>query len=291
MAQARLLYIGTDDGLLLLTDPGAGGRWLRGGHELRGLPVRHLWVNSVEPTQVLALAGDGLHRSVDGGRQWVKQCEISQARALIGGHTNRSSVYLLAGTELLCSADGGASWSSRTLPAAFRALAAGDDAHLYAGLDGQGLASHDEGATWEPFYASLPAAIDFLASPPAQTALFALAGGTVYQTAASAWHAMPAAPERGISLAVLAAKSPTILLALENGGIARGNLAAWEDAPVSLPWDGPAALLTPAVYHMDVAFAASASGIVAQSSDRGRTWMVIRQGLAPVHAIASARLA
>lgn len=60
---------------------------------------------------------------------------------------------------------------------------------------------------------------------------------------------------------------------------------------MSEPWAGAATVVVASGYHIDTAFAGSEGGQVAISTDRGRTWEVLKRGLAPVRTIAAARLA
>jgi hypothetical protein len=113
----------------------------------------------------------------------------------------------------------------------------------------------------------------------------------VYVFAQDAWHRVDDLPGEAATCAVLAGAAPTLLAALTDGGIVRGTLHAWEPAVVALPWEGATTVLSPAGYHMDTAFASSAHGDVAISADRGRSWTMVRRGLAPVRSIAAARLA
>ncbi|HMP41049.1 MAG TPA: hypothetical protein PKA05_11760 [Roseiflexaceae bacterium] len=59
MAKAGLLFIGTDDGIILLSNPGTAGRWLRVGHELRGRAVHGIWVRHDDPRLVVAATSGG----------------------------------------------------------------------------------------------------------------------------------------------------------------------------------------------------------------------------------------
>src|SRR5262245_2550183 len=111
MAKAGLLFVGTDDGIVLFSDPGGVGRWLRIGQELRGQVVRAVWPAVDTPLIVLAaLAGAGLQRSDDGGQSW-RQALDADVRSLAGHPRDPQALYLgTANGEIYHSADSGASW-------------------------------------------------------------------------------------------------------------------------------------------------------------------------------------
>ena len=71
MAKAGLLFVGTDDGALLFSNPNNIGRWLRIGQPFRGQVVRAIWPLPDNPLVVFAaVQGQGLQRSDDGGQSW-----------------------------------------------------------------------------------------------------------------------------------------------------------------------------------------------------------------------------
>jgi hypothetical protein len=177
MAKAGLLFVGTEDGVVLFSNPGAVGRWLRVGHELRGVAIRAVWARPDNPLDVVACGSAGV---------WA-------------------------------SADGGASWA--------------------AAPDAPGIAA--------------PGGAGFVA---------------------------------------LAGKDPTLLLASAES-IWRGDGASWSAAAPEAPWSGEVSVIAAAPYHMDTAFAGTSGGQIYQSTDRGRTWQLLRDGLPAVLAVSAARLA
>ncbi|MEN9935534.1 MAG: hypothetical protein RLZZ387_2113 [Chloroflexota bacterium] len=180
MAKAGLLFVGTDDGVVLFSNPGAVGRWLRVGHELRGKAVGAVWARPDNPLLVLAACGpDGLWRSADGGQSWAQTLET------------------------------------------------------------------------------------------------------------------PSIPRSGIgdTFAVLGGNEPTLLAA--SSGLYRSpdNGATWQPAAVEPPLGGDVSVIVPASYHIDTAFAGTEAGQVYITTDRGRSWLLLKDGLPPVRAIGAARLA
>ena len=183
MAKAGLLFIGTDDGIALLSNPGAVARWLRVGHELRGLRVASIWTRPDNPLVVLAACGaDGLWRSADGGQSWERTVER------LASSVTETPIIVLAGKQ----------------PAILVSSSAGDQPII--------LRSADDGASFTP-------------------------------------------------------------------------------GEPDVPWTGALSVIAPASYHIDTAFAGTEGGQVFSSTDRGRSWQLIRDGFAPIRSIAAARLA
>lgn len=216
MAKATLLFVGTADGVVLWSDPGGTGRWLRAGHSLPGQAIRAVWAKPDDPQIALALAGPGVQRSSDGGRAWHSVLEVPDAVAFAGDRSMPDDVALLR-------------------------------------ADGTQLISHDAGATWA-------------------------AGSSV-------------APFASSDAATLPGREP-VLLRVAPHAIERSSDtgATWQATETDVPWAGDLAVVVAAGYHMDTAFAGSAGGHVAISSDRGRTWRIIARDLPEVTSIAAARL-
>lgn len=154
MAKAALLFVGTDDGLVLLSDPGASGRWLRVGHELRGTPIHAVWPLYNEPQIVLAGGPHGLWRSGDGGATW-QQLGDQAVTAFVGERSTPLAIELATEqTRWQHSSDGGASWqvgdgTSISVPDQLRAELGGQQPVLLAARGAQIERSEDHGATWQ----------------------------------------------------------------------------------------------------------------------------------------------
>src|SRR5690349_18443887 len=113
MAKAGLLFVGTGDGVVLFSDPGGVGRWLRIGHELRGQAVHDLWLAADTPLVVLAaLRHGGLQRSDDGGQSWRSVLD-ADVRTVVGGDRRAANhMYCcVADGVLFRSADAGETWA------------------------------------------------------------------------------------------------------------------------------------------------------------------------------------
>jgi photosystem II stability/assembly factor-like uncharacterized protein len=298
MAKAGLLFVGTDDGIVLFSDPGGVGRWLRIGQELRGQAVHAVWPAADTPLVVLAaVAGAGLQRSEDGGQSW-RQVLDANVQSLTGHPRDARALYLgTADGGIYHSADGGASWQlsppdGRPAAGVARIIVAPDDSqHLYAGLDAGGAwVSEDGGRSWASYGANLPGAVADLASTP--DALYALVEGIVYRSAERRWQQVEAGAGLGVALAALAGKEPVLLLAQPTSIVrSTDGGASWAPADLESAWEGGLTTISGVRYHIDSALAGTGGGQLAQSTDRGRSWQILKQGLPPIRSIAAARLA
>ena len=303
MAKAGLLFVGTDDGIVLFSNPGTVGRWLRVGQELRGQPVHALWPTVDNPLVVLAaLASGGLQRSEDGGQSW-RSVFASNVTSVVGHHSAAQALYLSTTKgEIYGSTDAGASWMPlaqdwRALGSAARLLVAAEDPQrLYLGDAGGVWTSDDGGAQWAHYGEEAPQAVAALAAAPAHPGvLYAVAGAALYRCdgVAMRWERLDAAqPDAGAAFAILAGKDRVLLLAQDAGlGRSADDGATWTPTGLDTPWNGSVTVIVPAPYHMDTAFAGSSGGQLASSTDRGRTWQLLKQDLPAIRCIATARLA
>jgi photosystem II stability/assembly factor-like uncharacterized protein len=302
MAKAGLLFVGTDDGAALFSNPNNIGRWLRIGQLFRGQAVHAIWPLPDNPLVVFAaVQGLGLQRSDDGGQSW--QVALDQDIAGVLGHHGAPSVLYAwtAGGELYASDGAGQHWDrrvagGRAAVGAARLVVAADDARqLYlAQADGVWV-SADAGATWARFGEQVPDGMLALAAHPTRPGrLYAIATSTLYSCdgIAGRWQSDPSAPPVDRPLAILAGQQP-VLLAKGGAGIARGDEvgASWTTAALDGGWNGEITVIAPVGYHIDSAFAGSAGGRLATSTDRGRTWQLLKQDLPPIRSVAAARLA
>src|SRR5215211_754828 len=188
MAKAGLLFVGTDDGAVLFSNPNNIGRWLRIGQPFRGQAVHAIWPLPDNPLVVFAaVQGLGLQRSDDGGQSW--QVALDQDIAGVLGHHGVPSVLYTwtAGGELYASDDADQHWDRRVAggPAAVgaaRLVVAADDARqLYLAQADGVWASADAGATWARFGEQVPDGVQAIAAHPTKPErLYAIAAGTLY---------------------------------------------------------------------------------------------------------------
>src|SRR4051795_6148440 len=114
MAKAGLLFVGTDDGVVLFSNPNNIGRWLRIGQPFHGQVVGALWPLPDNPLVVFAaVQGSGLQRSDDGGQSWQSARDLDIA-SVLGHHSAPNVLYAFTTTgELYGSDDVGAHWDRR----------------------------------------------------------------------------------------------------------------------------------------------------------------------------------
>lgn len=302
MAKAGLLFVGSDDGIVLFSNPGAIGRWLRVGHELRGRAVHAIWPVADNPLVVLAAAGDaGLQRSDDGGQSWRQVFEAA-VTSLAGRAADPQTIFLgAADGRVYRSSDAGASWdlveqAARAAEGPARLVVGSEPGRLYLADDGGVWASADDGTSWSRYGTGARRGVSSLAAAPAHSgALYAVAESALYRCAGESapWERLAGAqPDPSAALGILAGKDPALLLA-QGGGVARSadDGSSWALADAEDPWSGGVTVIAPAPYHLDTAFAGSGSGQLATSADRGRSWQALKRDLPPIRSIAAARLA
>ena len=302
MAKAGLLFVGTDDGAVLFSNPNNIGRWLRIGQPFHGQAVRALWPLPDNPLVVFAVVqGLGLQRSDDGGQSWQAALDLD-IEGVVGHHGMPSVLYTwTAGGELYASDDAGGHWDRRVsdgrsaIGVAQLVVAADDARQLYlAQADGIWVSS-DAGATWARFGEQVLDGVHALAAHPTRPGrLYAVAASALYSCDGTAgrWQHDMSAPAVDRPLAILAGQQP-VLLANASGEIVRGDeiSASWTTAALDGGWGSAITVIVPVGYHIDTAFAGSAAGRLATSADRGRTWQLLKQDLPPIRSVAAARLA
>jgi photosystem II stability/assembly factor-like uncharacterized protein len=305
MAKAGLVYIGTYDGMVTLSDPGGSGRWRQIDHGLQGHAVSVLPLDAL---RLLAATPElGIQISTDGGMGWQP---VSEARAVALAGSIETLLYAaLENGDLLHSSDGGQSWQPLSLPPA-ASVAAGQAVDLLLVQPGRVLlargtqlwASSKAGAAWQPQGPPLPTVLHgLLAAPEPDAPLWAVAGGLLYRdNHEQGWIAQPAPATDAAytgALTLLPGKTAVLLAAAQhaNGAalLARSEDlgTSWQPASSSVPLEGHITLLEWSGQHPDHAWAGTNAGQVLLTSDRGRSWHLITQGHAPLRSLAAARLA
>lgn len=305
MAKAGLLYVGTDDGVLVLSNPGGAGRWLQVGHELRSCAVRALQPAADNPLlATAAVVTEGLHRTSTGGQNWNKVLDLDVF--VIASHPSApKTMYIGAeGGDVYRSHNQGIIWEQCPQgdhPANSQItalLVAPDDADkLYLAIEGSGLwSSPDQGTNWEPRARGLPPRVTaVVASQNIPGRLFASAEQIFYRsdTGDKDWaqFPLPGSSEASV-LALLPGQEETLLTAVADAIVRSTDQGeTWHQTNSDTPWEGAITAISPASYHIDTAFAGTDQGQIAISSDRGRNWKLLKSGLPPIRAIAAERLA
>lgn len=280
MAKAGLLYAGTDDGVVVFSDPGGGGRWRRIVHTLHGQAISSLL--ALDALHILAAGLEaGIQRSTDGGRSW-QQVSAEQVVALYMSPDDADTLYAITEAgEVRYSSSGGAEWLLCEPP----------PVPSIAFMAYQGAFAVLEGA-----------AGGAAAAPERPDLLFAVAGDRMYRMqVGSTWQAL-ALPWEGFrmsgALAVLAGRPPVVLAAgsSEEGQPvlvrSEDDGASWQACSIEPPLSASVTVLTTVSYHPDYAWSGTAAGQLLLSEDRGRTWrQPIAQHGAPVRSLLVARLA
>jgi hypothetical protein len=297
MAKAGLLYVGTEDGIVLYSEPGAMGRWLRVGHELRGRAVTSVWAWSVNPLTVIASAGAKLVRSIDGGASWSEVGGI-QGGVLAGSKGSAVVACLAPDGTLASSQDAGETWKRAG------ALGIGEVTHMVAAPDNpqtllasagaRAWASTNGGAGWAEL-GELPWPIQGLLvavdETSRETSYYAAARG-LFGHVMGRWMEQSEGPLAIGALVKLPGRELTVLATIPGGLVCRstGRWDAWESAGAEVGWNEqtPTTIVV-APYHLDTAFAGGGSA-VALTTDRGKTWQRLRGELPAVLSLAVARL-
>ncbi len=288
MAKAGLLFVGTDDGLVLFSNPNEIGRWLKIGQPFRGASVRAVWAVPDQPLRVFAAVdGLGVQQSDDGGQQWQALFDWP-AQAIAG--TAAGEVYIRAAEHIWVSRDQGNVWAQVPLPGPAAALAL-LGTHIYASVGTEVVFSVDGGVSWARYGSLLPAAAERVAATPQQVGqVYAVAGGALYTCAAAdgEWAAVANAPQANGPIAALPGQNRALLIGQATGGIVRSDDAGarWN---VVLP-EHRVSVIVPASYHVDTVFAGGSDGQLWGSTDRGRGWQAMKSGLPAITSIAAARL-
>lgn len=156
MAKAGLVYLGTDDGLVTLSDPGGTGRWRNVGTTLPGERIDALL--AADALTLVVYTNGRTLRSSDGGQNWLLAPEADAINV---------QELVKEGGLPVCTAQGPGRWRGMVAPApgATRlAILAGKQETLIAAIAGGTtlVRSEDGGATWQPVTAEVKGAIQSL---------------------------------------------------------------------------------------------------------------------------------
>lgn len=145
--------------------------------------------------------------------------------------------------------------------------------------------TEDGGQTWGPASAE---------DTELLTALLGAAGPLVATAQGlGQWRGDHAPAPGAKALALLSGKQEVLIAAIAGGTVlmrSEDGGASWEQATTSAPLAGNVTIITPASYHMDMAWAGTDAGQLLRSDDRGRAWTVVAAGEAPIRALAVERL-
>ena len=279
MAEVQILYIATANGIVQLAKPGTSRRWRPVGEALAGQDIFAVRASASDPIVAYAGAASGLHATHDGGATWELQRAIV-VTALAADEDG--SIY--AGTE-----------SGKVLHGvadAWTEVHAGDSAVVRLTMlpSGRMLAVYasgevDEldGDTWGPANLVVPSAVDVVGSFAEPDELF-VANETSLVTRLGS-HAVPGAPI--YALCLLRGK-PEVLLVGTGDSVQRSDDGGNTLTPVAGPTNARV-IVSPPRYE-DYAYAGTAGGQLWLTTDRGRTWSKLHEGMAAVRDLSFSRV-
>jgi len=281
MAEVQVLYAGTANGITQLVNPGTSHRWRPIGTSLEGQDVLAIRASAVDPLMIFAGTSAGLYGSRDGGATWqLERPDIVNALAAA-----RDGAFY-AGTNAGKVLRGGVGdWEevhSGDAPVAFLSVLAGD--RLAAIFEGGKVDLLMQGE-WTQASFTVPCASQVVASPSEPDELYITNETGVMSRLGP--NPVPMT-DRPTGAYVLLAGKPEVLLIGTVGRVYRSDDRASTAAPVDGPKD-VRVLVSPPRYQ-DYAYAGTASGELWLSTDRGRTWQQLRDGLPPVRDLTFARV-
>ena len=279
MAEKQILYAATAHGLVQLASPGTSHRWRPIGDALRGQDVLAVRASAVDPLLAYAGTNAGLHVTRDGGATWELQREGS-VTALSAA--DDGAIY--AGTDRGTILHGVANdWGEvHAASSGVVHLSVLPNSHV-AAVYKSGKVDIFDGEKWSPENLAVPCATGLVYSKTEPDDFyFGSETGLVTRLGA---HAVDGAPIH--TLILLAGKPEALLLGLY-GPVQRSEDGGNTVVPVEGP-SGVRVLVSPPRYQ-DYAYAGTDTGELWLSSDRGRTWRKLHEGMGAVRDLSFARV-
>ena len=297
MAEARILYVATDDGLIQLANPGRSDRWREVGRALEHQPVRAVVAAPDDPLLIVAATADAVHRTLDGGFSWES---IWDGEATALAFADDGTLYVGTKDGVLLRQNDAGQWAEvqRVDGAIKRLMASVGQCIVYCTSSRVYVATF-EGAQQVAAFAPDVQLVGVLADPMSQRALVL---GEQTDAVAATQQLTGAAVVLGGVDPVLLVGTPSALLRSLDGSDPLMHKTKGSDQAISTVlldtahegFDivlGPqdvTALVTPPRF-IDQVFATTKSGELWFSSDRGRTWTALRTDLPPANDLAFAR--
>ncbi len=279
MAEARILYVATANGLIQLANPGKSDRWREIGRALPEQNIRAVVASPIDPLLVYAASQSGVSCSTNGGSSW----EVVHSEP-VGALAFDQSGTLYAGTDrgaVLASTDG-THWQQADAFAApvVQIAALPDDTLLSVGADGTVCERSLE--RWVTREVHVPNVRGLVATYEQPHTLFIVNQTSLVTPLGS--KRLPSPPTGALLL--LSGMNEVLLIGTQ------GLLLRSEDMGTTIAGvDGPEnvmVLVSPPRF-IDQSFAGTADGGLWFSPDRGRTWTQLRSGDPSVHGIAFTR--
>lgn len=294
MAEARILYVATDDGLIQFANPGRSDRWREVGRALEGQPVRVVVAAPNDPLLIVAATADAVHRTTDGGFSWEP---IWQGEATALAFADDGTLYV-GTTDGVLLRQNGPEWDEK--------MRASSPITSIVSISDLRVIVSDAHSVYEKTsegYERLTGAL--LAGAPGRHHV--VVGISVHPTQTDRATVVYELSDTGPldkpqfltgALVVLGGTEPVLLVGTHND-LFRSTTITWERTvffgadehegfnPVPGPQD-VSALVTPPRF-IDQVFATTRSGELWFSNDRGRTWAALHTDLPPANDLAFAR--
>lgn len=284
MANATILYACTGDGLVILTRPGTLPEWLPPKRVLEGERVTSVWAEPGPPIRVVAVASGALMLSENGGRTWSDAQLHSVFTCLFSAGEPPLLIAAHEEGQLSASSDGGISWQAlERLPERGDVLAFaahGDDVYVLMEQLGESvlLGGNPLTGSWRTLVAGETATA--IAVDNAAGVLFgAFADGVRGSSDGGArWGTLAGSPPAALALAIVpgaAGKPPALVAGTPLGlRVSQDGGDSWQEASLGEA-TGEAAGVTALVRdpeRRDRLYAATSSGYLFESGNRGQAW-------------------
>jgi len=278
MAQVQIVYAATAEGLVQLADPGATGRWRIVDRALEGTDVVAVCASPVDPLHAAAATADAIYETTDGGAGWERVYE----GAVAGLAATNDAIY--AGTPGGAILRHGAteSWSQVHQGSAALVRLGSLHADRLAAIYADGTIEVLTGAIWRPLDAHTSDPTNIVSSVTEPDTYYVVDATGL--TTATGHVAVGEGPTGAL---VLLPGKTEVLLCGTSGALQRSDDGGANFAPVE-PTD-VRVLVSPPRYQ-DQVYAGTGAGDLWFSRDRGRTWAVLRGGLAAVRDLSFARV-
>lgn len=291
MANSTIIYACTSGGLAIFNKPGTLPEWLPARVALAGQPVLSVWVDPGPPIMVVAVSGDGVLLSENGGRTWEPTAAEpgfgpgKRPTALFSSAEPATLFLATTGGGLAVSSDAGLAWKALpTFPSQGTMLSLAqsqrDPGRYFALVEQNAIGTLLAGSPARGDWVELPLkGVNAFAQDANSGNLYAATSEGLLRgrEAGFTWEAIAGSPAGGQALLVLPAaegKPPALLLA------ASGSLQISSDGGVN--WQAvqfAGADIVSALAHdperRDRVYAATLAGYVFESGNRGQSWQPV----------------
>lgn len=279
MAEARILYLATADGVVQLANPGKSDRWREVGRALVGEDVRAVVASPSEALIAFAGGANGISRTANGGATWERVHGDSIYTLAFDADGN-----IFAGTErgIVLASDDGATWREEDAFSApvVQIVRLDDNTLLSIGSDG--MVCERDGGAWRSRELQVPHIRGVAASHAEPHKLYIVNK----QSLVTSWCSQRLIEKPTGAVLVLAGEREVVLIGTQ-GPLLRSD----DDGSTLVPVAGPTdvtVLVSPPRF-IDQSFAGTGGGGLWFSSDRGRSWAELASGYGAIKSIAFAR--